>query len=207
MLRGLRLYNANIKLWRKLIMANLTVGPVRISYANLFEPRQSTTVGAKPKYGVTLLIPKTAKETYAKILAAIEETKQNYKANNPKAAWINNPKTTLYDGDGLRASGEPYGPEAQGHWVLSTSSQRQPLVVDHMKSPILDSSLVYSGCFGLAVINFYAYDTAGNKGLACGINGFMKTADGEKLGGGGVSNADWDNVASDDLAKLNSLLD
>lgn len=188
-------------------MANLTVGPVRISFANLFEPRKAQSPGQAAKYGCSLLIPKAAKETYAKILAALEETKQNYKAANPKAAWINNPKITLYDGDGLRPGGEEFGPECKGHWVLSTSSSRQPVVVDHMKQPILDHNLVYSGCFGMAVINFYAYDTAGNKGIACGINGFMKTMDGEKLGGGGVSNSDWDNVAANDLALLNGMLE
>jgi hypothetical protein len=188
-------------------MANLTVGPVRISYAYLFEPRAAKTPGQAQKYGASLLIPKAAGQTYKKILEAIEEVKQTYKAANPKAAWIANPKLTLYDGDGYRPSGEEFGQEAKGHWVLSTSSQRPPIVVDNMKNPILDSNQVYSGCFGLAVINFYAYDTAGNKGIACGLNGFMKTSDGEKLGGGGVSNSDWENVAAADLGQLNSMLE
>jgi hypothetical protein len=185
----------------------MTVGPVRISYAYLFEPRPAQAPGQKQKYGASLLIPKTAAETYKKILAEIDRVKVEYKANNPKAGWIANPKLTLYDGDGTRPGGEEFGQEAKGHWVLSTSSQRQPIVVDQAKNPILDSNQVYSGCFGLAVINFYAYDTAGNKGIACGINGFMKTGDGEKLGGGGVSNSDWDNVAAADLAQLNNMLE
>lgn len=188
-------------------MARLTVGPVRLSFVNVFEPRPNTTPGAKPKYGATLLIPKTATQTMAKINAAIDETKAEYGAKNPKATWIRQPKLTLHDGDGFRPTGEEFGPECKGHWVLGTSSQRQPMIVDANKIPILDSNEVYSGCYALAVINFYAYDTAGNKGIACALDGIMKTGDGERFGGGHVTVNAFDNVAADDLKQLNALLD
>jgi hypothetical protein len=139
-------------------------------------------------------------------MKAIEQTKQEYKAKFPSAQWINQPKLTLYDGDGVRPTGEPFGDECKAHWVLSTSSQKQPMVVDQAKQPILDETQVYSGCFALAIVNFYAYDTAGNKGIACALDGIMKTADGPKLGGAGVSAAAFDNVAADDLAKLADMM-
>jgi hypothetical protein len=177
----------------------LTIGPCRISYANLFNPRPSATPGAKPKYGVTILIPKSATMTKAKIDAAIAETRKEYLAKNGAAKWVNACQTTLYDGDGTKKSGEDFGPECAGHWVLSTSSIKAPIVVDQNKQPVMVPEFVYSGCYGLCIINFYAYDTSGNKGLACAIDGFMKTADGELLGGHRISDSDWDNVAADDL--------
>jgi hypothetical protein len=186
-------------------MARLTVGPARISYAYLFEPRPATTPGAKAKYGVTILIPKTATATKAALDKALNETKEQYKAANPKATWINNAAATVYDGDGHKKTGDEFGPECKGHWVINTSSQKQPMIVDQAKQPIFNQEDVYSGCFGLCVINFYCYDTAGNKGIACAIDGFMKTADGPRLGGFQITDDNW-NAAADDLAKLNELM-
>jgi hypothetical protein len=187
-------------------MARLTVGPIRISYAYLFEPKPAQTPGQKQKYGATLLIPKNATATMAKIQEAMQLTKDNFAAANPKAAWVKNAKNTLYDGDGMRPGGEEFGPECKGHWVLSSSSQKQPMVVDQQKQPILNAEEVYSGCFGMAVINFYCYDTAGNKGMACALDGFMKTADGPALGGFRITDDVWDNVAAQDLVQLQAML-
>jgi hypothetical protein len=187
-------------------MAKITVGPIRISYAYLFTPRPAQTPGQQQKYGATILIPKNATASLSKLQETIELTKQNYLAANPKATWIKNAKTTMYDGDGLRPGGEEFGDEAKGHWVISASNHRQPMVVDQAKQPIMNADDVYSGCFGLAVLDFYVYDKAGNKGIACSLQGFMKTADGEPLGGSRVSDNDWNNVAADDLAQLNAML-
>lgn len=186
-------------------MARLTIGPVRLSYLYIFEPRPAQQ-GQKAKYGASLLIPKTATQTLAKIQQAIQETRNDYKGKSPKAGWVDNAKTTLYDGDGFRPGGEPFGAEAKGHYVLGTSSIKQPMVVDASRNPILDHSQVYSGAFGLAVISFYVYDSAGNKGIACGLDGIMKTGDGSPLSGYQVTDRDWDNVAADDLAQLNAML-
>ena len=49
----------------------ITTGRVRFSYVNAFTARAAQE-GAQPKYSVTLLIPKTDKNTIAKIKAAIE---------------------------------------------------------------------------------------------------------------------------------------
>lgn len=55
----------------------ITTGRVRFSYVNAFTPRAAQE-GAQPKYSVTLLIPKTDKNTIAKIKAAIEAAKTAY---------------------------------------------------------------------------------------------------------------------------------
>ena len=53
----------------------IVTGKVRFSYANVFQPKASVE-GGTPKYSVSLIIPKSDKETIAKINKAFEETKQ-----------------------------------------------------------------------------------------------------------------------------------
>ena len=42
--------------------------------------------------------------------------------------------------------------------------------------------MLYSGIVGRASINFYAYNSNGNKGIACGLNNLQKLADGTPHG-------------------------
>lgn len=63
------------------------------------------------------------------------------------------------------------------------------------KQPIIDHSEVYSGVYGRASINFYAFNSNGNKGMACGLNFLQKMRDDEPLGG--KSRAE-DDFADDD---------
>ncbi|MDM0258255.1 DUF2815 family protein, partial [Clostridioides difficile] len=46
---------------------------------------------------------------------------------------------------------------------------------------------VYSGCYGRVSINFFPYNSAGNKGIGCGLQNVQKLADGEVLGGARAS--------------------
>lgn len=58
--------------------------------------------------------------------------------------------------------------------------------MDADRQPILERSEVYSGVYGRASINFYAFNSNGNKGIACGLNNLQKIRDGEPLGGKSV---------------------
>lgn len=64
------------------------------------------------------------------------------------------------------------------------------------KDAIIDRSEVYSGVYGRASINFYAFNSNGNKGIACGLNNLQKMKDGEALGG--KSRAEDDFATGDD---------
>jgi len=44
-----------------------------------------------------------------------------------------------------------------------------PGIVDADLNPILTRSEVYSGVYGRASITFYAFNSSGNKGIACGL--------------------------------------
>lgn len=91
----------------------ITTGKVRFSYCNLFTPRAAQE-GAKEKYSVTLLIPKSDKATIQKIKAAMEEAKQKYIAANSGKKLPTNLKSTLHDGDGERPNGGEFGEECKG---------------------------------------------------------------------------------------------
>lgn len=175
----------------------ITTGKVRFSYVNIFTPRAIDGSDAA-KYSVTLLIPKSDKNTISKIKTAIAAAKANYLEKNAGKKLPSDLKTTLHDGDGEMPNGGNYGPECAGCYVINVSSKTKPVIVDSDKVPITDPLEIYSGCYGRAVINFYVYDTNGNKGITAGLNGIMKLYDGEPLAGGIVTDADWDDDFDDD---------
>lgn len=162
-------------------MSNLVTGKVRLSYVNAFEPR--VTPNGDEKYSVTLLIPKTDNDTYKRISDEINKTLQENLATTFKGVMPTNPKLPIHDGDGLRQSGEPYGPECKGHWVITANSNNAPEVVDAACNPIISKSELYSGCYGRASLRFYAYNQNGNKGIGCGLGNIQKLEDGQPLDG------------------------
>lgn len=175
----------------------ITTGKVRFSYCNLFKPR-AAQAGAQEKYSVTLLIPKSDKATIQKIKAAIAEAKTNYLSKNSGKKLPTDLKVSLHDGDGERPNGGEFGPECKGCFVITVSSNNPPVIVHADKTPLTDPQELWSGCYGRAVINFYVYDTNGNKGITAGLNGIMKLYDGEPLSGGVVTDSDWDDDWTDE---------
>lgn len=175
----------------------VVTGKVRLSYCNLFQPR-AVEEGQEAKYSCTILVPKSDKATIQKIKAAIEAAKlagaDTLKDKNGKVPA--SVKTPVHDGDGEKPNGGEYGEECHGHYVINASSKQKPGIVDIKLNEILDSTEVYSGCYGKVSINFYAFSKSGNKGIACGLNNVQKIADGDYLGG--RSRAEDDFEAMDD---------
>lgn len=58
---------------------------------------------------------------------------------------------------------------------------------------------VYSGVYGRASISFYAFNSSGNKGIACGLNNLQKIRDGEPLGGKASAESDFASDEDDDF--------
>ncbi len=162
-------------------MGNIVTGKVRFSYTNVFEARQ--TPNGDLKYSVTLLIPKTDTITYQKIINEINKTLEEATAKTFGGVKPANPRMPIYDGDGVRASGEAFGAECKSCWVMTANSISAPEVVDASGQPILSKNEFYSGCFGRASIRFYAYNQNGNKGIGCGLGNVQKLEDGQPLDG------------------------
>ena len=174
-------------------------GKVRLSYCNLFQPR-AVDESQEAKYSVTIVIPKSDKNTIAKIKIAIEAAKQagadKLKDKNGKVPTTI--KTPVHDGDGEKPNGGEYGEECHGCYVINATSKQKPGVVDKHLNEILDSTEIYSGCYGRVSVNFYAFNTAGNKGIACGLNNVQKLDDGDYLGGRSKAEDDFDAVEDDE---------
>ena len=153
-----------------------------MSYLNVNEPKVPLG-GGTPKYSVSLIIPKSDTVTVAKIRAAIqaayEEGQSKLKGNSKFVPALEDIKTPLRDGDKVRKGDEAY----QNSWFVNANSTTKPGVVDADRQPILDSSELYSGIIGRASINFYAFNSSGNRGIACGLNNIQKLSDGTPLGG------------------------
>lgn len=152
---------------------------VRFSYANVFVPKAVDDKSAE-KYSVSILIDKKDKKTLKKINDAVEEAKHNERAQRVFGGKTPvKMKLPLRDGDEER----PEDPTYAGCYFIGANSSAKPKIVDKDLNEILDPEEFYSGCYGRASINFYAYSTAGNKGIACGLNALQKLKDGDPLGG------------------------
>ena len=153
----------------------------RWSYANVWEAKSIN--GGAPKFSVSLIIPKSDTKTVEKIKAAIqaayEEGESKLKGNGKTVPALSVLKTPLRDGDLERPDDEAYA----NSYFVNANSGTAPGIVDADRQPIIDHSEVYSGVYGRASINFYAFNSNGNKGIACGLNNLQKMRDGESLGG------------------------
>jgi hypothetical protein len=162
----------------------VVTGKVRFSYANVFSPKASVE-GGTPKYSVSIIIPKSDKETISKLQKAFEEAKAA-SASYFGGAVPKGLKGGLRDGDE-----EKDDPAYAGSYFINANSAQKPGVVDADLNPILDQNEFYSGCYGRASITFYPYNAQGSKGIACGLNNVQKLEDGEKLGGATTAAADF----------------
>lgn len=161
---------------------NVTTGQVRLSFVHLFQPHANQP-GQEPKYSTTILIPKSDTATMQRINAAIEAAAQKGVAGIWNGARPPQLKTPIWDGDGVRQNGEPFGPECKGHWVMTASSKQQQAVVDINMNPIINQTEVFSGIYARVNINFFPFSNSGNRGIGAGLGPVQKVADGEPLGG------------------------
>ena len=165
-------------------------GPnTRWSYANVWEPKSIN--GGTPKYSVSLIIPKSDTVTIAKINAAIEAAYQDgqskLKGNGKSFPALSIIKTPLRDGDIER----PDDPAYANSYFINANSATAPGIVDADCNPVLTRSEVYSGVYGRASINLYAFNSNGNKGIACGLNNLQLIRAGEPLGGKASAESDF----------------
>ncbi len=173
--------------------ANLTkvIVPCRFSYLHCWEP--NAVSDGDPKYSVSAIIPKSDTETIEKIKRAIEQAKKD-----SVSKWGGkvpaNLKLPLRDGDIDRPEDEAYADS----YFFNANSKQAPQVVDKNVQPILDQSEVYSGCYGRISVNFYGFNSNGNRGIAAGLGNIQKLRDGEPLGGRTNAEDDFDAVEVDD---------
>ena len=165
----------------------------RLSYFHGWEPVSIN--GGAEKYSTAVLIPKSDKKTIDAIEkaidAAIEEGIAKFGGKKPNKAAI---KLPLRDGD-IERDDEAY----KGHYFINANSTNPPQIVDQRVQPILERSQVYSGCYARVSINFYAFNSNGNKGVAAGLGNIQFVRDGEPLGGQVSASDEFETLADDDF--------
>lgn len=165
----------------------ITGKDTRWSYCNIWDAKSIN--GGTPKYSVSLIIPKADTATVQKIRAAIEAA---YRDGESKLRGNKNP---LRDGDTER----PDDPAYANAFFINANSATAPGVVDAACNPILTRSEVYSGVYGRASISFYAFNSNGNRGIACGLNNLQKIRDGEPLGSRASAESDFADEDDEDF--------
>lgn len=156
----------------------LVTGRVRFSYCYVNKPRANDR--GEDKFSVTILLPKSDTATYNALRAAENEAAKK-KFPGKGDAFYKAIKSVIHDGDGLRPSGEEFGPECKGHWVFTASTSDRPGCVDENLQPLMEA--IKSGDYGRVSVNMYGYDTSGNRGVAAGLNNLQLLERGESLGG------------------------
>lgn len=174
----------------------VVTGKVRFCYANVFEP-VAMNEGETPKYSICILIPKSDTKTLDAINKAIEAAKVAGKAKiaDKNGRIPSTIKTPLHDGDEERAD----DPAFESMMFINANSNRKPAIVDKALNGIMSKEEFYSGCYGRASINFYAFNVQ-SKGIAAGLQNLQKLEDGEMLAGGSTADEDFggDNAWDDD---------
>ena len=172
-------------------------GITRLSYANLNQPKSIN--GGDARYSASVLIPKSDTKTLnavkAAIQAAYDEGQAKLKGTSKSVPTLAALKTPLRDGDAERPDDEAY----QGHFFLNANNKDKPGVVDINRNPIFDTSEIYSGIYARCSLSFFAFNSNGNKGIACALNHVQKVKDGEPLGSRTRAEDDFnDGYQSDD---------
>jgi len=171
------------------------IGEVRLSYCHLFTP-EAVADGGEKKYSVSLLIPKSNTKLVEDVKAAIKAAfmagvSTRFGGKQPAPGTWKNP---LRDGDAERPDDETYS----GCWFINATSKTKPGIVKIVKNngekmlvEVTDEDEIYSGCYGVVSVNFFAFNNAGNKGVAAGLNNVLKTKDGDYLGGRTSAQSDF----------------
>lgn len=175
------------------LSTKVVTGKVRFSFVNVFEPK-AFGENQTPKYSVMLLIPKSDVGTLDRMRKAIEAAAEKGKATKFGGKIPTVLKSTLKDADvDTNQDGDVFADlwdYAKNHYILNVSSKMAPQIVDAERNPIINPADFYSGCYGRASINFFAYNNNGNKGISAGLGNLQKLEDGEPLGG--ITSAEQD---------------
>lgn len=182
------------------IDTKMVTGKVRLSYANIWEPKANDQ--GQLKYSCALLIPKSDKETLRKVKTIVDALKAEAATQN-KGKLPSNFKLPLHDGDEDKPDDENYA----GHFYLNAYANNKPGIAKPIGKgadgktkfeEITDTTEVYSGCYARVSLNFYLYDNK-SKGIGVGLNNIVKVQDGESLSGKASVNEDFAEEEFDDL--------
>ena len=112
------------------------------------------------------------------IQAAYEKDEGKLRGSGKTVPPLSSIHSPLRDGDRDKADDPAY----KNAWFLNATAKTRPGIVDANLQEITDPAELYSGIIGRASVNFYAYNSNGNRGIGCGLNNLQKLKDGTPLG-------------------------
>lgn len=165
----------------------VTTPEFRVSFPSVF--KATAFENQEPKFSIVMLFDKKTSLAPLKALAkdAIEK-KWPDASKRPKGL-----RSPFRDGDIEKPDTQGYA----GCMFIRATSKMRPGVVDQSVQPIIDESDFYAGCYARATLTAYAYDTAGNRGVAFGLQNVQKLRDGEPFSGRSKAEDDFDVVETD----------
>jgi hypothetical protein len=155
----------------------------RVSFPHLFKP-QYNKLSKKDEYSVMALFPKGT-DLSAMEKAAHDACVKKWGPN--EKAWPKKVRMPFRDQGEKEFENDagkmvlPAGHE-KGAIFMNFKSKERPGVVGPDVQPILDASEVYPGCYARAAVTAYAYEAAGNFGVAFGLTNLQKMGDGDRFG-------------------------
>lgn len=180
----------------KLVLKN-----VRLSYANLFEPKAGQD-GQEPKYSANFIIPKTDAAGIANVRKVMQDAaKEYYAAKGGKVPAYAPDKLCLKDGS-FKSDKDGYGDTVMFVSASRRSDKPAPECRDRDGKTILTktSGKPYSGCYVNAVLDVWIQDNKFGKRINCELVGVQFVKDGEAFGGASAkaADSDFDNLPDED---------
>lgn len=158
---------------------NITIKNARLSFPNLF--KKSVFEGKEGKFEATLLIPKSDKATYKKLMEAVDAMK----AENKKSGLENDDFDNFFiqDGDVIYRKKEREG--YQGMWAIKAANTKRPTVINRDRTPLVEEDeVVYAGCYVNGIINLWFQNNQYGLGINANLLGIQFSKDGEEFGDG-----------------------
>ncbi len=145
----------------------------RVSYPSIFKP--TAFEGQEAKFSLVMLFPKETDLSALKAAAklAVEE---KWPDVNKRPKDLRSP---FRDGDVDKSDVAGY----EGMIFATAKSKTKPGLVDQNVQPIIEEGVFYAGCWARATVVAYAYDKAGNRGVAFSLQNVQKLRDDEAFSG------------------------
>ena len=163
-------------------MATIKLTKVRLSYPNLFEPREFEGNG-KPKFSATGLFDRKHPANDIIKAAVLDAAKAKWGAKGEatlKALQANGRVFATRDGDNKETEGYA------GHNYISASNSKRPRVMDSDGvTPLVDGDgKPYGGCHVNMWVDIYGHENGSIKGIYTNLVAIQFHSDGELLSNG-----------------------
>lgn len=192
-------------------MANIHTPEFKVSWPKVFKPELNELSG-KMEYSVVALFPKGADLSKLKAAAkalveekwGTDQSKWPKKADGSPGIRLPFKKQSLTrlnkEGKTVDNPGHEEGAE-----MMDFKTTAKPGVVDQNVQPILSEAEFYAGCFAVASVRPFYYDTKGNRGVSFGLQNIQKTKEGDPLSGRARPETEFAPIAGTETSNTNDM--